>query len=96
MLYEWDEDKRLKNIKKHGLDFMDADLVFESSGKVIVDVTRAVEKEKRYADFAEVKGRLLKLVYTPRGKKIRVISLRVASVSERRSYEKEKNSQVSK
>ncbi|MBI2339539.1 MAG: BrnT family toxin [Deltaproteobacteria bacterium] len=94
--YEWDEAKRLGNAAKHGVDFLDADLVFESPFKVSVDVTRDSEKEKRYADFAEVKGVVLKLVYTLRGDKIRCISLRVASRSERRSYEKAKNCQVLK
>jgi uncharacterized DUF497 family protein len=31
MRYEWDERKRLANLKKHGLDFFDADVVFDSS-----------------------------------------------------------------
>ena len=29
-MYEWDEAKREANLRKHGLDFDDADLVFEN------------------------------------------------------------------
>jgi uncharacterized DUF497 family protein len=28
MDFEWDEEKRLKNIEKHGIDFIDADILF--------------------------------------------------------------------
>ncbi|MDR1063091.1 MAG: BrnT family toxin [Azoarcus sp.] len=30
MIYEWDESKRATNLRKHGLDFIDAVLVLES------------------------------------------------------------------
>jgi len=92
VIYEWDKAKRLKNIAKHELDFVDADLVFESLEKVTVEVTRAIDKEIRYADFAKVKGKILKFVYTMRKKRIRCISFRIASQNERKCYEKAKNS----
>ena len=31
MIFEWDESKRMANIAKHGLDFLDADLLFEGA-----------------------------------------------------------------
>lgn len=94
MSYEWDEQKREANIEKHGIDFVDADLVFEADVKVTLDVTRKMDKEIRYADFAEVKDQVLKLVYTMRGKVVRCISLRVASQKERRCYYEAKNKKV--
>jgi uncharacterized DUF497 family protein len=30
MEFEWDEAKRITNIEKHGIDFLDASLLFES------------------------------------------------------------------
>jgi len=33
MIYEWDENKRLKNFEKHGYDLADGQLVFESPKK---------------------------------------------------------------
>ena len=65
MDYEWDEVKRQSNLRKHGLDFVDADLVFEASIKVTVDA--AHKDDERYADLAEVNGRVLMLVYTLHG-----------------------------
>jgi uncharacterized DUF497 family protein len=86
VIYEWDEAKRQINIDKHSIDFLDADLVFESSTKITVDVSRSSDREIRYADFAEVKGYVLKLVYTVRSKAVRCVSLRVASRKERSLY----------
>ena len=90
MNYEWDEEKRLINLRKHGLDFMDADLVFEAPIKVTVDAGRA--DEDRLADLAEVNERVLLLVYSMRGQTVRCISLRVASRRERKLYDEAKDS----
>ena len=91
MDYEWDETKRRTNLRKHGLDFLEADLVFESPTKITIDVSRPTDKETRCADFAQVEGLLLKLVYTLRSTTVRCISLRVASRKERRLYDEAKN-----
>lgn len=84
MDYEWDEEKRQSNLRKHGLDFMDADLVFEAPTKVTVDATHA--DDDRYADFAEVSGQVLMLVYSLRRQTVRCISFRIASRRERKLY----------
>jgi uncharacterized protein len=41
-LYTWDETKRQANLEKHGLDFMDADLVFGSRIKLELDSPRII------------------------------------------------------
>jgi uncharacterized DUF497 family protein len=86
MDYTWDETKRAVNLQKHHLDFLDADLVYEAPQKLTVPATRANDLEPRWADFAEVHGVVLKLVYTLREGTVRCISLRVASRKERRLY----------
>jgi uncharacterized DUF497 family protein len=86
MDYTWNETKRAENLRRHHLDFLDADLVYESSHKLTVPTTRLADREPRWADFAEVHGVVLKLVYTLRQGSIRCISLRVASRKERRLY----------
>lgn len=68
---------------------MDADLVFEASIKVTVDATHT--DDDRYADLAEVNGRVLMLVYTLRQQTARCISLRVASRRERKLYDETKD-----
>ena len=89
MDYEWDEEKRQSNLRKHGLDFMDADLVFEAPIKVTVAAAHA--DDDRRADLAEVNGRVLMLVYTLRQQTVRCISLRVASRRERKLYDEAKD-----
>jgi hypothetical protein len=90
MVYEWDPAKREANLRKHGIDFVDADVVFAAAFKITLDVTRPQDQEAREADFAEVEGQVLKLVYTLRGAVVRCISLRVASAKERRLFYEEK------
>jgi uncharacterized DUF497 family protein len=36
----WDETKRLSNLKKHGLDFRDAHLVYDDPNKCTYDASR--------------------------------------------------------
>jgi uncharacterized DUF497 family protein len=90
MALVWDEDKRAANLRKHGLDFADARLVYDNPDKLTFSSPR--NAEDRLADLAmvEIAGRVLTLIYTERGKDVRVISFRIASRKERRIYEREK------
>jgi uncharacterized DUF497 family protein len=84
MQYEWDGQKRLANLAKHGLDFEDAWLVHEHLNR-LTSLT-AYPYEQRFIDLAEVDGRVIALVYTLRGNHVRCISMRPAKRRERRVY----------
>lgn len=86
-MYQWDEAKREANLRKHGLDFVDAYVVYENPSKITLSAPR--DSEDRYLDIAmvEVAGRVLSLVYALRDENVRVISFRAASKRERRFYE---------
>ena len=86
-MYEWDEAKRIANLKKHGYDFADADLVYENPEKITLHTVR--QGEPRLLDIAivEVHGVTLALAYVVRGYNIRIISFRRASRKERRIYD---------
>lgn len=86
MIYEWDENKRLKNFEKHGYDLADGQLVFESPNKITVESHRP--HERRWLDIAEIDGEVvvLSLTYTLRRDAVRCISLRKASRKERSHY----------
>lgn len=88
-MYVWDEKKRKSNLKKHGLDFRDACLVYENPDKCTYDASRGDECRLMDVALAVIKGRLLTLVYTERGDDVRVISFRHASREERMQYEKD-------
>jgi uncharacterized DUF497 family protein len=83
--FEWDPAKRLANLRKHGIDFVDAVQVFEGAVLRVPQTTR---------DFGEIRiiaigllaGKLLSVVYTPRGSVLRIISARRANDRETRAY----------
>lgn len=86
MVYEWDENKRRKNLQKHGYDLADGQLVYESSNKITVESHRP--NERRWLDIAEIGDEVVTLTfaYTLRGDIVRCISLRKASRKERSVY----------
>jgi len=86
MIYEWDSDKRLKNIEKHGYDLKLGVHVFEAPDKLTIDSHRP--HEKRWMDIAKIDGEVmaLTLTYTIRADAVRFISLRKASRKERNEY----------
>ncbi len=86
MTYVWDERKRSANLEKHGLDFVDANLVHEAPVKVTFDLTRESRSERRFMDLAAVEGTVVALVYTLRSGSVRCISMRRAKRKERRVY----------
>ena len=86
-MYEWDEAKREANLRKHGLDFDDADSVFENPNKITFAVSGRAEPRWRDIALVESCGTVFALVYTVRGYNIRIISFRRASRRERRVYD---------
>ena len=83
MNFDWDEAKNEENIRKHGLDFLDAWEVFASPA---LFKPSSHEGERRYLCFGEIKRLTVAIVFTLRGDTIRIISFRKARKSERRYY----------
>ena len=82
---EWDASKNATNIRKHHIDFADAALVFSDANRVeLYDVTHS-NSEDRYIAIGMVND-VLFVVYTERGKSIRIISARRATPSEKEYY----------
>lgn len=86
-MYEWDEAKREANLKKHGYDFADADLVYENPAKLTIHTVRRGEPRLQDVAIVELHGLILTLVSVVRGYNIRIISFRKASRKERRDYD---------
>jgi len=86
--YVWDESKRRTNLRKHGLDFADAHLVYESPEKITMRSDRDNEARMKDIAFVAIGFVVLTLIYTERGADVRVISFRPASRGERRFYAK--------
>ena len=77
MQFEWDEDKRLKNITKHGADFATAYQLWQSPMLVIED-DRCDYGETRWKALGIVEQRVMVVVYTRRFDVVRIISYRKA------------------
>jgi uncharacterized protein len=83
--FEWDEQKRLSNLQKHGIDFIKACQIFEGL-TVDFEDNRYDYEEDRYIAVGETNGQILTVVYTYRGDAIRLISARQATRYERNLY----------
>lgn len=78
MVYEWSTQKRLENLQKHGVDFSDAENM-ELENAIIFTDNRQEYKELRYVAYGHIHDRLHCLVFTIRGHKVRITSLRKAN-----------------
>jgi uncharacterized DUF497 family protein len=86
MRYTWDEQKRQINLKKHGLDFADAERIFLSPMALVPD-KREDYGERRMIGFGLLDTRTVVLVHVERGDdEIRIISLRKADRDETDFY----------
>ncbi|MCA6595796.1 MAG: BrnT family toxin [Pseudanabaena sp.] len=88
MKYEWDENKAVKNLAKHGVSFTEAKTIFDDPMYVDFYDLDHSEDEERYLIVGESnRGRLLIVSYTERKESIRIISAREVTKSEREAYE---------
>jgi uncharacterized DUF497 family protein len=83
--FEWDERKNEANRAKHGLDFVDAVALFDHPH--LLAAARMTGGETRSLATGLVDGRVVTAVFTLRGDRIRIISLRVARADERLRYQ---------
>lgn len=87
MEFTWDEQKNGTNIAKHGFDFVDAEIVFQSKLLVRQD-NRKEYGENRYQGIGKINDVTVVVIFTIRESEIiRIISLRKANRSERKAYE---------
>ena len=83
--FEWDKEKDRINRAKHGISFETASYVFDDANYIeMYDFEHSID-EDRYIAIGMV-GDLLFVVFTERKEKIRLISARLATESERRLY----------
>jgi uncharacterized DUF497 family protein len=73
MEFEWDEDKNLANIGKHGVSFDEAMQAFLDPKRKIRLNTRHSGNEIRYYCIGVVAGRVLTVRFTVRKGKVRLI-----------------------
>lgn len=84
--FEWDEQKAIGNLQKHGISFERAALAFSDALGIELIDDRQEYGEERIQLIARESGELLTIIYTERGSHIRIISARRASTHERNDY----------
>ena len=83
----WDPAKAASNLHKHGIRFSDAEAVLFDPIAVTVEDRGAVGEQRFVSVGADVRGRVVVVVYTYRADHTRLISARGATLNERRAYE---------
>lgn len=88
MEFEWDEEKELKNIKSHGIDFSTAALVFGDPNRIEKYDEIHSNNEDRFITIGIINGVeiVVMVVYTERENVIRIISARLAEKNEKEAY----------
>ncbi|QQS45142.1 MAG: BrnT family toxin [Acidobacteriota bacterium] len=85
MRFEWDEKKRQRNLKKHGIDFVDLELLYLGVTLTILD-DRFNYEEDRFVTFGFMNGVVLVVAHTEENDVIRFISARKATRNEEKRY----------
>ena len=81
----WDEAKRLANLKKHGLDFSDAELVFAGVTYTYED-DRLAYGEQRFITLGLLREVVVSMAHTEEDDHIRIFSMRKATRREHEIY----------
>jgi uncharacterized DUF497 family protein len=87
VIFDWDDHKEAANIKKHGVDFWEAQTVFYDP--LIQTYADSGPGEDRFILIGQSsRPRLLLVVYAEfDGDQVRIISAREPTPAERRAYE---------
>lgn len=93
--FDWDDEKATTNLRKHGVLFEDAQLVF-GDPHALTSYDRAHSKtEDRFITIGlALTGDLLTVIHADDGEDIRIISARKATRQEARHYAKRKETQA--
>jgi uncharacterized protein len=83
-MFEWDDAKAESNYRKHGVDFETATETF--ADPFAIERADLANGEERILISGMAAGRLLTVVYTTRGERIRIISARRATKREHDNY----------
>ena len=88
-LFEWSHPKAQGNQRKHGVSFEEATTVFgDPLSRTIHNPDHSTEEDRFVTIGRSSAQRLLVIVHTERGERIRLISARLANRSESKQYEK--------
>jgi len=85
MDFEFDPDKSATNLEKHGIDFVEAQALWDDSGRLLVPAR--TQDEARYMLVGKMGRTHWSAIFTYRGESVRIISVRRARKEEVDAYE---------
>jgi len=86
-MFEWDQNKNAKNIKKHGISFDEAATIFDDPMFItVIDEEHSIDEERYITIGLSTDGKLLLVAHTDRQGKIRLISARKATKKDEKFY----------
>jgi len=84
-VFEWDEEKSRKCLLERGFDFSIVE-DFDFGSAIFVEDDRKDYGERRVRAFGRINGVDFCIVFTPRGGKLRIISVRKARMKEMKRH----------
>ena len=85
MEFEFDRQKSARNLAKHGIDFVDAQRLWEDPN--LLEIPAKIEDEPRLVVIGRIAGKHWSAVIVYRGEVIRIISMRRSRPREVAWYE---------
>jgi len=86
--FEWNREKRTRNLRNHGIDFSESTEAFDDPlGRIRSDPDHSRDEHRFILIGSSKRGRVLLTVFAERGSEIRIISSRRATRREVRDYE---------
>lgn len=83
--FEIDERKSKANLDKHGIDFIDAQVLWDDP--YLIEIPAKTQDESRYLVIGRITDKYWSAIYTPREGSIRIISVRRSRIEEVTLYE---------
>ena len=88
MEFEYDETKSIKNKLKHGIDFIEAQRLWDDDENALIVPANIIDNEVRYALISKLENKCYVAIFTIRDNKYRIISVRRCRKKEEANYEK--------
>ena len=83
--FEFDVRKSRANLKKHGIDFVEAQKLWID--EYLVEIPAKIDDEPRIIAIGRISGKYWSAIVTPRDGKVRIISVRRSRAEEIKLYE---------
>ena len=83
--FEWDPEKNAENLRKHRINFETTAKLWDDENLIVL--SSRYPKEDRYLAIGSIGRTLWTAVFTERGARVRLISVRRARKDERQIYD---------